>query len=116
MEPWEMSHLPSCLPRCFFPHPLARCLRHGLPGGVTCAAFAARADGDGRPPSPLFFPFLLHSSPPGCVAYGMGCVAVSHAPPPQPGPMAMAAPSSSSFISLFFLSDMLHGSFNHTVP
>ena len=26
-----------------------RCLRHGLRGGVTCAASAARADGDGRP-------------------------------------------------------------------
>ena len=25
-----------------------RCLRHGLRGGVTCAAVAARADGDGR--------------------------------------------------------------------
>ena len=26
-----------------------RCLRHGLRGGVTCAAFAAWAGGDGRP-------------------------------------------------------------------
>ena len=35
-----------------------RCLRHGLRGGVSCAAFAARADGDGRPSftSPLPFP------------------------------------------------------------
>ena len=50
----------------------------------------------------LFLTSLLRSSPSGCVAYGMGCVGVSLAPPPQPGPMAMAAPSS----ALLFLSSL----------
>ena len=37
----------------------------------------------------------------GCVAYGMGCVVVSVAPPSQPGPMVMAAPPSPlPFLSL----------------
>ena len=53
----------------------------------------------------LFLTSLLRSSPSGCVAYGMGCVGVSLAPPPQPGPMAMAAPSSRPlFLSSLLLS------------
>ena len=42
----------------------------------------------------FFLTSLLLSSSSGCVAYGMGCVAVSLAPPPRPGPMTMAAPPS----------------------
>ena len=94
----------------------------------------------------LFAPFLtslLLSSPSGCVAYGMGCVVVSLAPPSQPGPMAMAAPPSPllspfllrapcsdcvaygmamtappsvAFLSLLLLDVMLYSSMNHIVP
>ena len=64
----------------------------------------------------LFLTSLLLSSPSGCVAYGMGCVAVSHAPPPQAGPMAMTAPPSVAFLSLLLLDVMLHISMNHIVP
>ena len=53
----------------------------------------------------LFLTSLLLSSPSGCVAYGMGCVAVSLAPSPLPGPVAMAAPSSRPlFLSSLLLS------------
>ena len=53
----------------------------------------------------LFFTSLCLSSASGCVAYGMGCVAVSHAPPPQLGSMAMAAP-----LSPLFFPSLLHSS------
>ena len=53
----------------------------------------------------LFFISLRLSSSSGCVAYGMGCVAVSHAPPPQLGSMAMAAP-----LSPLFFPSLLHSS------
>ena len=45
-----------------------RCLRHGLRGGVTCAAFAAWADGDGRPSFTSTIRFVLPYSSADCAA------------------------------------------------